>query len=285
MLIPETAPTPTAHSFFTMRIEHLTDKGSGTVNEDSYLITPNLYGVFDGVTGLIRYTDTKGNTGGLIASQTAKEAFERNQNKPLLSSVKEILTEIRKKMDDASIGSDKADFWSTSASVVRIKDEVIEYLRIGDSPIVFVDKENKLQTFFVEHDLDTSILWQKLADEEVKNIRSDNRMQDQFFKNRRDTNITYGMLNGEKEAIKFVKTGSVPKGKLKYILIFTDGMLIPKKDPDDVEDFKTIVSLFEKGGLDKVKSYIRNLENSDLDCAKYLRFKPHDDLTAIAITF
>jgi len=109
-------------------------------------------------------------------------------------------------------------------------------------------------------------------------------MQDQLFKNRRETNIDYGMLNGEKEAINFVENGSTPRKNLKYILIFSDGMLIPKKDPYKPEDFRTTVKLFYEGGLKKIKDYIRQLEDSDPGCSQYVRFKQHDDLTAIAIT-
>jgi hypothetical protein len=62
-------------------------------------------------------------------------------------------------------------------------------------------------------------------------------------------------------------------------------MLIPNERPGQPEDFNKIVELFEQGGLKNVKSYVRNLENSDPNCNKYLRFKQHDDLTATAITF
>lgn len=269
-----------------MRIEHLTDKGSGPVNEDSYLIIPNLYGVFDGQTGLIKYADINGNTVGLIASQTAKEVFKKNQNEPLIASAEKILIDLKGKMIAAGINmKDKADFWSTCASVVKITDTSLEYLQIGDNPIVLAYKDGSIQLLMTEHDTENLIMWKKIAKEGVKDIRNDKRMQEQLLKNRRETNVTYGILNGEKEAIKFVKTGDVPKEKIKYVLIFTDGMLIPKQDPDEPENLSIIIELFEEGGLEKIKSYIRDLENSDPDCIKYLRFKPHDDLTAIAINF
>jgi hypothetical protein len=180
---------------------------------------------------------------------------------------------------------DKAGLWSTCASVVRITDTSFDYLQIGDNPILFVYKDGMMQSIMTGHDTENLVLWKKLVEEGVEDIRNDKLMEEQLLKNRREANVVYGVLNGENEAIKFIKSGSVPKDKIKYILIFTDGMLVPKQNPNDAEDFKTIVSLFEKGGLEKVKNYIRKLENSDLNCLKYLRFKPHDDITAIAITF
>jgi hypothetical protein len=121
--------------------------------------------------------------------------------------------------------------------------------------------------------------------EGVKEIRTDKRMQDQQLITRQRSNVTYGFLNGEKEALNFVKTAVYPKENIKEILLFTDGMLIPNERPGQPEDFNKIVELFEQDGLENVKNYVRNLENSDPECVKYLRFKRHDDLTAIAITF
>lgn len=268
-----------------MKIKCLTDKGSGIVNEDSHLITPNLFGVFDGAKGLVEYRDEKGNTGGLIASQIAREVFEKNKDKPLIESISEAIGKIKEKMIAAKINmADKTHLWDTKASVVRIKEDSIEYLKIGDCPIVFVDKNGKIQTFFKDHDLDSLLLWKKLADKGVRNIRNDKRMQDQFAKIRRLTNISYGVLNGEEEALNFIEKGRIRKENVKNILIFSDGMLIPKKDPRDPEDFETIVKLFNEGGLEKVKKYVRQIEDSDPDCLKYPRFKKYDDLTAIAIT-
>jgi hypothetical protein len=150
---------------------------------------------------------------------------------------------------------------------------------------LLIDKNDNLQYFFADHDLDTLTLWKKLAKNKVENIKNDIRMQNQILKNRRDSNVTYGMLNGETKALKFVETSSVSRKNIKYVLIFSDGMLVPRKNPKESEDFKSIAKLFKEGGLSRVKSYIRELENTDPECIKYPRTKQHDDLTAIAITF
>lgn len=268
-----------------MTVTHLTDKGSGAINEDQYLITPNLFGVFDGATGLIKYFDAKGNTGGLLAAQTAKEIFKKNQEKPFVDSVREISEVIMKRMKEASIDTkDKAGLWTTSASIVRFRDGSIEYMQIGDSPIVFVEKSGGLQVLEKDHDLETMRLWKHLADEGVKDIRNDERLEKQVLNVRREANTTYGVLNGENEALNFIRQERIPKKDVKYIIIFSDGMIIPQEDPDKPKNFESVVRLFEKGGLEEVKNYIRQLENSDPNSLTYPRFKPHDDLTAIAIT-
>jgi serine/threonine protein phosphatase PrpC len=269
-----------------MKVKSLTEKGSGQINEDSYFVKPNYFGVFDGATGLTKYMDSDGNTGALLASKTAKEVFEKNQNKPLLSSFKEANVKIRELEKNAGVDlSNKACLWSTSASVVRINDNSVEYLAIGDSPIIIVNKDNKLDVYFIDHDLESMILWDKMVKEGIVDKRADKRMQAQLSRTRLRSNVTYGFLNGENEALNFVKTANYPKENIREILLFTDGMLIPNEGPGQPEDFNKIVELFEQGGLKNVKSYVRNLENSDPNCNKYLRFKQHDDLTATAITF
>lgn len=267
-----------------MKIEHLTEKGSGIVNEDSFLIAPNLYGVFDGATGLIKYADVNGNTGGLIASKTAKTIFERNRGKPLINSIKETSAELMREMKDASINlEDKAGFFATSVSVIRIKGGSIEYLQVADSPIVFIHKNGKLQVFEDDHDLEAMQMRKSLSDQGVKDPH-DERLEKLLYKSRRNANVTYGFLNGDDKVLNFTKQGFVLKENIKYILIFTDGMLVPQEDPNKPKNYEKIVQLFQKGGLVSVKNHVRQLENGDPDCVKYPRFKQHDDLTAVAIT-
>jgi len=44
-----------------------------------------------------------------------------------------------------------------------------------------------------------------------------------------------------------------------------------------------MIKLHQKSGLVLILEKIRNLESSDPDCDEYPRFKPHDDIAAIAI--
>lgn len=265
--------------------DSLTDKGNGSVNEDSHLMTSNLFGVFDGATGLIKYTDPLGNTGGLLASQIAKDVFERNQDKPLLLSIDETTKELDLKMKDAHINvEDKAVAWSTSASVVRIGNDSIEYIQLGDSPIVFIRKDGTFQKISVDHDLETLILWKKLVQEGVEDPRHDQRIEDQLLSVRRGSNTVYGILNGDPEASKFVLHDNVPKEEIQSILIFSDGMLIPQENPEEPDNIQKIVQIFKDCGLEKVKDYVREIEKTDPKCLKYPRFKQHDDLTAISIS-
>ena len=43
-----------------MKVNYIFDKGSSNVNEDSYLMKNNIFGVFDGATSLDKYIDKIG---------------------------------------------------------------------------------------------------------------------------------------------------------------------------------------------------------------------------------
>lgn len=269
-----------------MQIQNISDKGDGSVNEDSFLITSNLFGVFDGATGLVKYTDSEGKTGGFLAAQIAKNTFEKNRNKPLITSIIEISEQLNIKMRGANIDPfDTNAAWTTSASIVHISDEYIEYIQLGDSPIIIIYKGGAVQSFATDHDVETMVLWKKLVDDGLTEIRHHNIMEKQLLKIRSESNISHGVLNGSPDAMKFVLQGKIPKRDLETILIFSDGLNIPQENPTDPKDYQKIVRLFKTGGLGKIRNFVRQVENSDPLCLKYPRFKKHDDLTAIAISF
>jgi len=73
-----------------MEVHTLLERGGAKQNEDQLLITDNLYGAFDGATSLDKYVDTSGNTGGFLASLTAKEVFAEGEG-DLLHRAKDAL--------------------------------------------------------------------------------------------------------------------------------------------------------------------------------------------------
>lgn len=267
-----------------MDVSYLTYKGSGLINEDILLLSPPLFGVFDGATGLIKYRDSFGKTGGFLAAQIAKEVFQMNGDKPLLHAIQKISQRLTEEMIAAGINlRDKGATWTTSASVVHMYENYIEYVQIGDSPIIFIKKDGSLQVHTQSHDGETLYLWKLLVSEGVRNIRSDTRMKKQLLRIRRNSNTTHGVLNGDMKVVKFVVQGRIPLSDIDTILIFSDGMLIPKENPKEADNFLEIVKLFNLNGLEGVKNLVRKIENSDPSCLKYPRFKKHDDLSAIAI--
>lgn len=266
-----------------MKIESVHEKGIGIMNEDTLLIGKDIFGVFDGATSLNKYVDESGNTGGYLASSIARDTFSQD-DAPLRELALQANTKIREAM--LSIGldtSDKCNLWCTNAAVVRFSEGYFEWLQIQDSDIlvIYLDGSYKLLGTNFNHDKETLILWKKLADEKVEDIRS--HLQDQIIKVRRTQNVSYGVMNGEEAMESWLNEGKELLENVAHIILFTDGLLIPKKDIEAPEDFDTFVKLYLEGGLQVVSKFVRDTKNSDPNCWAYPRVKMHDDMGGIGI--
>ncbi|MCF6246412.1 MAG: protein phosphatase 2C domain-containing protein [Desulfobacula sp.] len=272
-----------------MITEHIIENGSGNTNEDALILENSIYGVFDGATSLDSQTFENGKTGGQIASATARSVFSRNchpLDKLAQSANMEILNQMHKHGVDISA---KENLWSTSAAVIRIKKDMLEWVQTGDAVIVLIYKDKSHKVLVVQEDLDheTLTMWKKLAKKDVatagkKGIHK--LLQRQIKKIRAGMNKTYGVLNGEKEADHFLNHGIESLDQVASILLFTDGLSLPQKTPAKFKDFAPLVDLYLALGLNGLKNKIRTMEKNDPDCTRYPRFKCHDDIAAIAIT-
>lgn len=268
-----------------MQIEQLYEKGSNKLNEDSLLIQDNLFGVFDGATSLDKYTDAKGQTGAYIAANIAKEVFKKN-DKSLTELAHEANSSIRLAMVKAGVDvSKKINLWSTTAAAIRLNKNTFDWVQISDSLILVIYNDGSYKLLIEDYDHDKEILgkWKKLADQKVEKIFD--ALHDDLIKNRNRAGIAYGNLDGQTEMSAFLKSGTESLKNVKHVLVFTDGLFIPKENPQNIEDFDTFARLFLKGGLNGVRDYVRKIEKDDPNCWKYTRFKQFDDIAAIALTF
>lgn len=265
-----------------MKVDYINDPGSS--NEDAILVKEIIFGVFDGAS--LDRTKYGEKTGAAIASATASEVFAKNNK-----SLKELAIEANRVIQESMQLTSKADLtkkafrWWTTASVVRVNNNEFEWLQIGDSVILVIDKNGsfRLLTEYYDHDREILTRWKELAQQKKENIRA--ILHDETVRMLNTTiNITQGALNGEEEAILFLKFGSESLRGVTHILLFTDGLLIPREDPTKDYDFATLVRFFLEGGLRRVKDYVRDLQRSDPNCWKYPRYKQHDDITAISIS-
>ena len=126
-------------------------------------------------------------------------------------------------------------------------------------------------------------IWKQLATQKKEKIRE--LIAEPLAKLRAKTNEAYGVLNGEEFAENFIKTGEEKLENVRHILLFTDGLMIPKADPTGKDDWKLFADLFMQGGLENMKNFVRNLQKDDPKCWKYPRYKQHDDISAISLTF
>jgi len=263
-----------------MKVNYIFDPGSS--NEDSYLIKDNIFGVFDGF-GRDNYRDENGKSGGLLASEIVRDTFSKN-DKPLKVLAEEANEKIEEKFNDLNL---KNHPWSAVWAAVRLKENFFEWVQLADSLILVIYENGSFKLLVDDYDLDGRILplWVELAEKKEKNIMQVLMARGVFDKLNSEVNKTFGAMNGQKEALSFMKSGREDLKNIKHILLFTDGIFLPKKDPAAPDDWNLFVKLFLEGGLEKVKNYVRNIEESDPYSWKCPRFKQYDDITAISISF
>jgi hypothetical protein len=268
-----------------MHVETVFEQGVGTMNEDFHFVHGNQFGVFDGATSLTQATYRNGRTGGFLASNIVGNAF-MDEKTPLLELADRANSSIRDAMLESGVDlSDKGYLWSTSAAVVRLNEDHFEWVQIGDCLVMIIhaDGRHEIIPSAFNHDLDTLNMWKEVSGQTDAPIIS--ALHDQILNVRRFSNVTYGVLNGEKEAMGFMNHGSMPLDTVSHILLFTDGLFLPKSDPSGREDFDLFSSLYLSGGLRRVRNHIREIEAQDAGCRAYPRFKAHDDIAAISIAF
>ncbi len=180
--------------------------------------------------------------------------------------------------------TDKINLWATSVAAVRVHSDSFDWAWVSDSIILVIydDGSYKVLVDDYEHDQETLSLLRELTDRGDPDPKAG--IRDITLYQRRQLNVTYGFVAGEEE-VRFFHSGTESLRDVRHILLFTDGMLIPKEDPRAKDDFQTIVKEYLKGGLKGWLAYVRGLENIDPDLKKYIRlYAPHDDATAVAVT-
>lgn len=268
-----------------MNVDYLYEKGTGKLNEDFYFTNGTLFGVFDGATSLTKDLFEDNLTGGFLASNIAGGIFSKN-NSSLPELAEKANIKISDEMLKRGVNTDsKQNLWSTSLAVVRVHEESFQWIQTGDCLVlaIYDDDSFEVLTKGFDHDLETLMLWKEISGSSDGSILE--TMSRKIAEVRSQMNVTYGVLNGEKEALNFLNYGEKSLRGIKNILIFTDGLFIPKENPEDKEDFNLFTSLYLKGGLQNVKDYIRTLEKTDIKCKKFPRFKTHDDIAAVSLSF
>lgn len=265
-------------------------KSPQSLNEDRFVISENVYGVFDGATGLDSFRNAKGETGGYLASSLAAETFSEFG---ITLGLEECALLANKRISDkmASAGIDlskKEALWNTSASVIKLNKDNFEWIGIGDSPIIIIYTDNSYKVLcYYNHDKESLALAKNIAnskrEQETESPYLRSEILPTIIKIRQEGNVKYGIINGEPSMVNFLESGSETLDKVKHILIFSDGLFIPSEDPM-VDTFDKLVSIYLKGGLKEVLTHVREIENSDLSCSRYIRLKQHDDATGIAIS-
>ncbi|MCG8553547.1 MAG: protein phosphatase 2C domain-containing protein [Desulfobacterales bacterium] len=290
-----------------IEIRTILEKGTAVQNEDFLIIQDNILGVFDGATSLNGQKFGQERTGGAIASQTAGAVFKKNHF-PLNQLACQANDAIMRQMISNGVDtSKKENLWCTSAAVVRLKGESLEWIQSGDAVIILIyeDGSHRVLVDREDHDHETLTLWKNLvrthlpgtgkAEGALPQIRQTapqqvidlmrGKLAGQVRKIRSEMNITYGVLNGEKAAEDFLNQGEESLDRVAHVLLFTDGLSIPRPEPEPHKDFTDLVKTYLNLGLEGLKQMIRSREERDPHCLICPRFKCHDDIAAIAVRF
>ena len=269
-------------------VDSIHEQGSGESNEDRLLLGDGIYGVFDGATSLGSKERFDGLSGGAMAAHIAKDTFLHTEE-----NLYDAALEANRRLAIAQVSagkdlSSRDSLWSTSMAVVRIDGNQLEYCQTGDSLIMLMYKDGShgLITPEVDIDRETMMLWQTLSAREQKETGSIyTSLGAQIRKVRLEMNRSYGVLNGEPEAAGFLAHGNISLSSVTDILIFTDGLYLPKKDPSQQSDWATYTRLYKEKGLAGLKDWVKSLQSSDPSLNVYPRFKIHDDMAAVSLSF
>ncbi len=269
--------------------EAIHEQGSGLLNEDQLLIQNNIYAVFDGASSLVGNT-WLGKSGAWWAAKCAVNTLSQEENIYQDHSLSQLFAKanqhIAEKMEQAGINrKNRLGLWSCTGAAIRLYPDFMEYAQIGDSLILCIRNDGSyfLPAPYHNHDHKTLSAWQALAKQGCNDIH--NTLSSQIIKTRLEMNRTFGVLNGERQMTNFLKSGSFSVKGIKAVLIFTDGLHWPSEQLSDKEDFAPLVKYYLKSGLSGLHQAVRKLEKEDPHCHRYPRFKQHDDIAAIALTF
>lgn len=270
------------------KVSTLLEQGSGEINEDVVLAGTNAtYGVFDGATSLVNKRFGSNLTGGRIAAQTCAATFaEKSHSLVSLAGLANSRIHELSRLSGINLGA-KEELWSSSAAVVRLDGEDIEWCQLGDCQIlaIYHDGGARLLTDDPSQDVQTLVAWQRKAAQQKNSGNIMEVMAEEIVQVRKRVNLDYGVFNGEPEALNFLRSGRISLRDIQDLIIFSDGLMLPKQDPTTPFDVDRFVDLYRKGGLQRIRAYVRKKQGEDISCKIYPRFKTHDDISAVSLHF
>lgn len=281
-----------------MRLVGAATQGSGAINEDGLGFLGSAGDVsaawvFDGVTGINGQNFLGGGT------DAAWLVAKADDHLCVLAGLDLPLREILAKLVQALIVDFKAaakdldipeDYDPPAACLTMVKryGGTWQALRLGDSCLLARSSDGAHISVAAspnnafDHWLSTEALKRRDAGMlDIKKLLAEFRPQLIQGRKQRNSLGGYGILEASPSAVEFAEYFNL--GIPHEILLCTDGYYRAV----DYYALHSAESLLEaslaSGGVDSVLDSIRAVEASDPTCVKYLRFKPADDATAVAL--
>lgn len=214
--------------------------------EDALLVNEQacLFGVFDGVTPLTDYRDHQGHNGAYRAANLFREHFEQLEpGADIYVQLIEANRQLRCRMESSGIDLIALhERWSTCGAVISVGPREIRFVQVGDCMIVSADKEVNVTVHtrdYVEGVADRAA--RKRAEDRQRGIFvpgesyfSDPRNNEEYCRWMANTPEGYAVANGMEEMRDYVQSGTINPDSLRYLMLLTDGLLLPSRSPIDV---------------------------------------------------
>jgi hypothetical protein len=273
-------------------------QGSGALNEDGWGCLGSANDVssawiFDGVTGINRQNFLGGGT------DAAWLVAKANDHLRVLAGLDLPLREILSKLVQALIVDFKAavkdldlpaDYDPPAACLILLKryGGTWQALRLGDSSLLARGSDGLHMSVAAspnnafDHWLSTEALKRRDAGmPDIKELLAEFRPQLMQGRKLRNSPGGYGILEADSSAVEFAEYFDL--GTPREILLCTDGYYRAVDYYALHSEESLLDASLASGGVDGVLDRIRSVEASDPACVKYLRFKPADDATAVAL--
>ena len=268
----------------------LTNRGN-TFNEDIFGFNGKSVWLLDGSTGLNKINVTNSDTDAKWFVNRwnlyLKDALL--EDKPLLDILKTGIDTIKEEYMNFSGTEyiDKVDYPSSTITIIRKRDNYLEYFVLGDSPLIY--RFNNELNLIQDENLSR---FDDEAKDKILNISKENKIDyinaknancDILIKNRYLKNIDngYWILEFDKKAIdKGIYNVIEIKDKFEFLIV-SDGFSRYYDTLNLASDYKEFFYEVKEATIDEVIQNLRNRELNDIRCNTYPRFKVSDDATLV----
>lgn len=209
-------------------------------SEDAFILNGEacVFGVLDGATPLVPFEDENGHNGAYLAAQLFKEQFESiNHEASLIKTVEKANERLRSRMKHYHINMEKGEErWSTCVAVVKLTQNRMEYVQLGDSMIIVGYEDHSCKVITKDTVKGISARSKKKREEDRE--KGYEIPEEKFYRdhlqnlryNRGMANVKggYSVANGMPEVMNHIDYGSFSLEGITDILIFTDGLFHPE---------------------------------------------------------
>lgn len=260
-----------------LKVNTIFNPGTAKTIEDKFIAQSPFFGVLDGLSGLydpaIGPTLFDGKSGGQKVVEIIENAFSlAKESDDLEDILKKANAAVRNFCISNNIPLDRADLLpGATFAFAKVGVDKVEIIQGGDCFAVW-EKMNGEIGATPNHNF---------SDEEEKI----NILNDTIKRNNGDRNIGFKeympiatrlkiervnkdqekksvVLNGQTEGERLWYRNTFPRGELKNLLLFTDGMVEFEESRDDIELAKIVLGTYHHGGLEGMLRRIRNIERS-----------------------